>query len=68
MELLVVIGIFVLLLAIFIPYFLKVRESDQRSRCNDNLRKIGIALTTYARDNGGVLPRVVYDETNRSHE
>ncbi len=64
-ELLVVVGICVLLLSIFIPYLVKMREDDRRTRCNDNLREIGWALTNYARDNHGVFPRVRYDEVDR---
>ena len=60
-ELLVIVGIVVILLSIFIPYLAKLRESDQRVRCMDNLRKIGWALSSYAKDNDGSFPRVVYD-------
>lgn len=60
-ELLVMVGIVVLLLSIFIPYLSKLRESDRRVRCQDNLRKIGWALSSYAKDNNGSFPRVIYD-------
>lgn len=60
-ELLVVIGIVVLLLAIFVPYAMTVRESDRRVRCAANLRQIRDALKQYADENARNLPRVVYD-------
>lgn len=60
----VLLGIVVILIAIFVPYAADVRESSNRQRCQENLRKIGIALSNYASDNHGILPRVVYDEKN----
>jgi prepilin-type N-terminal cleavage/methylation domain-containing protein/prepilin-type processing-associated H-X9-DG protein len=60
-ELLVVIGIVVLLFSIFVPYVAKVRETDHRARCAENLRSIMAGLQSYARSNHGTLPRVVYD-------
>ncbi len=63
-EFMVLLGIVVILIAIFVPYAADVRESSNRQRCQENLRKIGIALSNYASDNHGILPRVVYDEKN----
>jgi prepilin-type processing-associated H-X9-DG protein len=60
-ELLVVIGIVVLLFSIFVPYVAKVRESDHRARCAENLRMIMSGLQAYARSNHGTFPRVIYD-------
>ena len=60
-ELLVVIGIVVILFSIFVPYVARVRETDHRARCAENLRTIMAGLQAYARRNGGMLPRVVYD-------
>jgi len=60
-ELLVVVGIIVLLFSIFVPYVAKVRETDHRARCADNLRMIMRALQIYANSNHAMLPRVVYD-------
>jgi prepilin-type N-terminal cleavage/methylation domain-containing protein/prepilin-type processing-associated H-X9-DG protein len=59
LELIVVLAILSLLLAIFVPYLLKVREDNNRMRCFDNLRTLGGALSDYARTNGGDYPRVV---------
>lgn len=63
-ELLVVIGIFLILLAIFVPYLISIRESDRRVRCAENLRQIREALRVYASSNGDTYPRVVYDQAN----
>src|SRR5947209_3366489 len=60
-ELLVVIGIVVILFSIFIPYVSKVRESEHRAQCAENLRTIMTALRTYAGADHGNFPRVIYD-------
>lgn len=65
MESLVLVGIFIVLLSIFIPYLLSIRETNKRTACEQNLRQIFQALQSYARDNGGAFPRVVYDPVNR---
>jgi prepilin-type N-terminal cleavage/methylation domain-containing protein/prepilin-type processing-associated H-X9-DG protein len=46
-ELLVVIAIIGILLAIMIPAVQAVRESSRRTACQNNLRQVGIGLTTY---------------------
>jgi prepilin-type processing-associated H-X9-DG protein len=65
LELLVVIGILVILISIFVPYLLKLRENDHRYLCAANLRNVGAALSEYANSvslrNGGDYPRVTYD-------
>lgn len=60
-ELLVVIGIAVILFSIFVPYVVKVRETENRAKCAENLRMIAAGLQSYARINHGLLPRVIYD-------
>ncbi len=60
-ELLVVLGCLIVLAGIFIPYVEKLRESDRRTRCADNLNQIRDALSNYALDNHRSSPRVVYD-------
>src|SRR4051794_22687226 len=60
-ELLVVIVIILILLSIFVPYALKVRETSRRTQCRENLHQILLALQAYARDNGSMFPRVVHD-------
>jgi type II secretory pathway pseudopilin PulG len=61
LETLVLIGIFIVLLSIFIPYISSIRESNRRIACRDNLQRIMVALQSYARDNAGAFPRVMYD-------
>jgi prepilin-type N-terminal cleavage/methylation domain-containing protein/prepilin-type processing-associated H-X9-DG protein len=46
-ELLVVIAIIAVLIALLIPAIQAARESSRRSACQNNLRQIGIGLTTY---------------------
>lgn len=60
-ELLVVVGIIVILFSIFVPYVAGVREKENRARCAENLRTLMAGLQTYARQNHGLFPRVVYD-------
>ncbi len=69
LELLVVIGILVILISIFVPYLLKLREVAHRGDCAENLRRVGAALSEYATlqllHNGGDYPRVVYDPVTK---
>jgi prepilin-type processing-associated H-X9-DG protein len=60
-ELLVVIGIVVILLSIFMPYVAKVRETENRARCAENLRQILGGLQLYAHANHNLYPSVTYD-------
>jgi prepilin-type N-terminal cleavage/methylation domain-containing protein/prepilin-type processing-associated H-X9-DG protein len=67
-ELLVVVAIVAILLSIFIPYVAKIRESDRRIRCADNLRAVMQGFREYAslKDAKGVAshsyPSVFYDK------
>lgn len=67
MELLVALGILVILVGILAPSIMRMREMEHRTRCSDNLRKLGIALGKYGDDNRNELPRVVYDEKQIPH-
>ena len=60
MEILVLLAIFVVLLSIFVPFAISKREEGRRARCAENLRQIGVALSTYV-GSYGVFPRVVHD-------
>jgi prepilin-type N-terminal cleavage/methylation domain-containing protein len=58
LELVVVLAILGILLSIFVPYALAVRESGNRARCADNLRQIQAALQLYGETNGNNYPCV----------
>src|SRR5258706_5630929 len=51
-ELLVVIGIIAILIAILLPSISRAREQANRTRCENNLRQIGLALAVYVFDHG----------------
>jgi prepilin-type N-terminal cleavage/methylation domain-containing protein/prepilin-type processing-associated H-X9-DG protein len=49
-ELLVVIAIIAILAAILFPVFAKARDRAQQTTCLNNLKQLGVALTTYLSD------------------
>jgi type II secretory pathway pseudopilin PulG len=51
-ELLVVIGIIALLIAMLLPSISRAREQANRTRCENNVRQIGLALAVYVSDHG----------------
>lgn len=55
-ELLVVLGIFVILAAILVPMGKRLRENNRTSTCEAHLQHIGQALRMYYLDEGGVPP------------
>src|SRR5688572_16747786 len=65
-ELCVAIVIVLILISIFIPYLISVRESANRTKCTDNLRQIFVGLDTYGKANQQAYPRVVYDPAVRA--
>src|SRR5205809_6547016 len=57
-ELLVVVALLAVAVAIFTPSLCRSRETANRVKCASNLRQIGQALSLYANDNKGALPRM----------
>lgn len=60
-ELVVGLAVIAIIVATVIPAAMSAREAERRTRCMDNLRKIGRALSLYGMDNGYELPRVIYN-------
>ena len=60
-ELLVVIGIIVILIAILLPALAKAREQANRTACLNNLRQLATAAIAYAHEYKGVYPVEAYE-------
>jgi type II secretory pathway pseudopilin PulG len=59
LELLIVIGVIVLLMALVLYGVEKARHQAYVAKCASNLAQIGQALTAYANENRGTSPRMV---------
>jgi len=58
-ELLVVIAIIALLMGILMPALQRVRKQARTVYCISSLKKIGIAMTSYAFENDDYVPRAL---------
>jgi len=58
-ELLVVIAIIALLMGILMPALQRVRKQARTVYCLSSLKQLGMAMTMYADDNGGFIPRAL---------
>jgi prepilin-type N-terminal cleavage/methylation domain-containing protein/prepilin-type processing-associated H-X9-DG protein len=55
-ELLVVIGIIAVLISILLPALAAARKQAKNTQCLNNLRQIGLCMSSYASQQGGKLP------------
>jgi prepilin-type N-terminal cleavage/methylation domain-containing protein/prepilin-type processing-associated H-X9-DG protein len=55
-ELLVVVMIIAVLIALLLPAIQSTREANRRAQCANNLKQIGIALSSYESSNGSFPP------------
>src|SRR3569833_2340049 len=63
-ELLVVIGIVVLLIAILLPALSVARANSRAVACLSNLRQMAVAAQAYCNDNGGRFPVAYWTASN----
>lgn len=61
-DLLVSMLVIAILIAVLLPVLSMVYESARRVKCQSNLKQIGYALTLYADDHEGLLPRSHWED------
>jgi prepilin-type N-terminal cleavage/methylation domain-containing protein/prepilin-type processing-associated H-X9-DG protein len=67
-ELLVVIGIIVILIAILLPVLARARQQAERVACASNLRQIATAWVAYCHANKGLLPAAAEESAPQRHD
>lgn len=64
MELMIVIGIILLLVAMTIPVIGMIRKQAKEALCRNNLKQLGIGITAFQTDNNNYFPKYIADLFN----
>jgi prepilin-type N-terminal cleavage/methylation domain-containing protein len=67
-ELLVVIAVIAMLATLLLPVTAKVIDQANASKCQHNLRQLGMLIQTAATDNNGAYPLIENDPKNPIHK